>query len=337
MYSIVLATMLTTGVAAPEWRHGCCGGCWGCCGGCYGCCGGCWGCCGGCWGGCCGGCYGCYGCCGGCWGGCYGGCYGCCGGCCGGGWGCWGVGGYGSCYGCWGTCYGCHGCYGCYGCYGTCYGGVAVAVAPAVVAPVGVAPAGTVVPAAPAQPTLPAQPQKDDDKSAALGNAAAVVLKAPINVQLSVEGRAIPRTASEETFRTPALEPGYSYTYTFKARVLRNGKAVSYTKEVKVRAGQVSTADFSKLAGQGKDTARVTVKLPSDARLYVDGVLCPLKSATRAFNTPELDAGQRYYYTLKAEVVREGETRAATQRVLVEAGKLVTVEFKDLPVQTASR
>jgi uncharacterized protein (TIGR03000 family) len=156
-------------------------------------------------------------------------------------------------------------------------------------------------------------------------------------VQLSVEGRALTRSASEETFRTPELEPGYSYTYTFKAQVVRSGKTVAYTKQVKVRAGEISTADFTKLATEGKDTARVTVKLPADARLYVDDVLCPLTSATRTFNTPELDAGQRYYYTLKAEVVRDGGTRSATQRVLVEAGKQVRVEFKDLPVQTASR
>ena len=312
MYSIVLATMLTTGAAAPEFGHGChgcCGGCYGCCGGCYGCCGGCYGCCGGC-----------YGCCGGCWG--------CCGGCYGGvSYGCWGV-GYGSCYGCYGTCYGCHGCYGCYGCYGTCYG--VVAAAPLMVPAVG-------VPVAPAEQTLPAKPKKDDNKSAALGNAAAVVITAPADVQLSVEGRDIPRTASEETFRTPDLEPGYSYTYTFKARVVRDGKAVAYTKQVKVRAGQTSTADFRKLTSEGKDAARLTVKLPADARLYVDGVLCPLTSTIRSFDTPELDAGQSYYYTLKAEVVREGETRTAKKRVVVEAGKQITVEFKDLTVQTASR
>jgi uncharacterized protein (TIGR03000 family) len=295
MYSIVLATMLTTGAVAPDWGRGC-----------HGCCGGCWGCCGGCWG--------CYGCCGGCWG-----CWGCGGGC----WGCYG------CWGGWGVSY--YGCYGCYGCYGSCYGGVVVAAAPAVAAPASAAPAQ------PAQPTLPAQPKKDDNKSAALGNAAAVVLKAPANVQLSVEDRIIPRTANEETFRTPELEQGYSYTYTFKAHVVRDGKTVAYTKQVKVRAGQISTADFTKLATEGKDTARVTVKLPTDARLYVDDVLCPLTSSTRSFNTPELDAGRKYYYTLKAEVVRDGETRAATQRVLVEAGKQVTVEFKDLPVQTVSR
>jgi uncharacterized protein (TIGR03000 family) len=78
MYSLIVATMMTTGTATPSWGWGCHG-----CHGCYG----------GCWGNAFSG-YGCYG--GGY--GCYGGRYGCVGGC----------------YGC----YGCAGCYGCYGCYG---------------------------------------------------------------------------------------------------------------------------------------------------------------------------------------------------------------------------
>lgn len=193
--------------------------------------------------------------------------------------------------------------------------------------------------AAPVVPVLPAQPKKEGEekKSTSLGNAAEVVVKAPVAVQLSVEGRDFPRTASEQAFRTPELEPGHSYTYTFKARVARNGKTVAYTKQVKVRAGQSTTADFTKLATEGKDTARITVKLPADARLYVDGTLCPLISAKRSFTTPELDAGQKYYYTLKAEATRGGETRTARKRVIVEAGKEVTVEFPELPLRTVSR
>lgn len=297
MYSIVLATLLTTSAAAPDFGRGC----YGCCGGCHGyysCC--------------CGGCYGCSG-----------GCYGCCGGCYGstvyfsG----YGVGCYGSCYGCWGTCYGCHGCYGCYGCYGNCYGGLLIV------------PAATV----PAQTKpMPVAPKKEEKKSS-LSNAADVIVKAPVGVELTVEDRTLPRTSTEETFRTPELEPGYTYTYNFTARVVRDGKTISYTKQTKVQAGHTSTVDFTKLATEGKDVARVTVKLPADARLYVDGVPCTLTSTTRSFNTPDLSAGQRYYYTLKAEVVRNGETVGKSQRVLVEAGKDVTVEFKDLPVRTASR
>jgi uncharacterized protein (TIGR03000 family) len=214
-----------------------------------------------------------------------------------------------------------------------------IAAAPAVAAPVVAAPAATVVPSSsstPSTPTLPATPKKDE-KQSNLGNAAAVVLKAPVDARLSVEGQTIQRTSAQATFRTPDLEPGSAYTYTFKVEVVRDGQPTAYTKQVKVRAGYVSEADFTKLAAEGKDAAQVTVKLPSDARLYVDDVLCPLTSATRRFNTPELQAGRSYYYNLKAEIVRDGEKRTATKRVVVEAGKEVTVEFKDLPVQSVSR
>jgi hypothetical protein len=65
-------------------------------------------------------------------------------------------------------------------------------------------------PAAPAQPTLPVQPKKEEEeKKSDLGNAAAVVFKAPVNARLSVEGQAIPRTSVRETFRTPQLKPSW--------------------------------------------------------------------------------------------------------------------------------
>jgi uncharacterized protein (TIGR03000 family) len=83
--------------------------------------------------------------------------------------------------------------------------------------------------------------------------------------------------------------------------------------------------------------ARVTVRLPEDARLFVDDVLCPLTSGERTFTTPPLEAGRAYYYTLKAEVVRDGRTQSTSRRIDVEAGKEMTVEFKDLPVQAARR
>ena len=84
--------------------------------------------------------------------------------------------------------------------------------------------------------------------------------------------------------------------------------------------------------------AHVVVKLPDDARLMIDDTACPLTSARREFNTPDLNPGQAYYYTLKAEVVRDGRTKADSRRVVVEAGRTTQVEFKDLEaVQSASR
>jgi uncharacterized protein (TIGR03000 family) len=73
--------------------------------------------------------------------------------------------------------------------------------------------------------------------------------------------------------------------------------------------------------------AHITVRLPADARLTVDGVDCPLTSDTRTFETPALVPGQKYYYLLKAEVVRNGRTIAQTRRADFHSGERVRVSF----------
>jgi uncharacterized protein (TIGR03000 family) len=82
--------------------------------------------------------------------------------------------------------------------------------------------------------------------------------------------------------------------------------------------------------------AHIIVRLPADAKLSVDGVDCPLTSETRSFDSPALQPGQRYFYTFKAEVLRDGKTRTESKRVIIAAGEKVNVEF-NLPVETASR
>jgi len=85
-------------------------------------------------------------------------------------------------------------------------------------------------------------------------------------------------------------------------------------------------------------SAHVVVKLPETARLYIDNTICPLTSATRAFDTPTLKPGQAYAYTLRAEVNRAGKPITESKRVIVRAGEETVVEFSDLQtVQTAGR
>jgi uncharacterized protein (TIGR03000 family) len=314
MYGVVLATMLTaTTTAAPDWGmfHGCCGGgCWsschGCCGwsSCYGCCGysSCYGCCG----------YSsCYGCCG------YSSCYGCCGysscyGCC----------GYSSCYGCCGysSCFGCCGSSSCFGCCGGCYGGVAVAP---VYAP----------------PPAP-------HKAAAAPTQGTVVASLPADAKLYADGQEIKVSGDKRTFLTPELTTGKDYFYILKAEMKRDGKDVAKSLRVVVRAGAVAEVNFGDLSDAaaavpdeaGAAPAKVTVTLPEDAKLYVDGVACPLTTAKRSFETPVLQPGKAYGYTLKAEVVRGGEKKVETKQVELQAGKEVTVDFGDMAaLKAASR
>ena len=93
--------------------------------------------------------------------------------------------------------------------------------------------------------------------------------------------------------------------------------------------------DSEARAIKATNSARVVVKLPSDARLYVDNVLCNLPSGTRAFNTPALEPGRKYYYTLRTEANRDGRTVSQSQRVIVTAGQRVNVSFTEQSLATA--
>jgi uncharacterized protein (TIGR03000 family) len=79
------------------------------------------------------------------------------------------------------------------------------------------------------------------------------------------------------------------------------------------------------------------VQLPADAQLWVNDKSCPLASSTRTFDTPELQPGRSYFYTLRAQVQREGRAVTQTRRVDVAAGREVSVRFDFATVQTAER
>lgn len=231
MYSVMLAAMLTTTSATPEW------GCYGC-HGCYGCTGysswhGCHG---------CSGCYGynafsssCYGCAG-CWG-----CHGCCG----------GVMVYSSCHGCCGGCWGCHGGVIYSSCHGCC-GGVVVSPPVSYYTPAPGHPGASTREKALEEQIRElkerlrklesGKPKKPDEVSAPAP--AHVVVKLPKDARLFVDDTACPLTSATRSFDTPELSPGQAYYYTLKAEVTRDGRAVTESKRVVVRAGEETVVEF---------------------------------------------------------------------------------------------
>jgi uncharacterized protein (TIGR03000 family) len=87
-----------------------------------------------------------------------------------------------------------------------------------------------------------------------------------------------------------------------------------------------------------KTTAHVVVRVPEDARLFVDETPCPLTSTRREFDTPQLTPGQEYFYTLRAEVQREGRTVTRSKRLTVRAGEESTADFGEMrALETAGR
>jgi uncharacterized protein (TIGR03000 family) len=71
--------------------------------------------------------------------------------------------------------------------------------------------------------------------------------------------------------------------------------------------------------------ARVVVNVPENAKLWVEQVYCPLTGEQRAFNTPALQPGSQYYYTLTVELAQGGRE---SRRVEVQPGRTVEVDFR---------
>jgi uncharacterized protein (TIGR03000 family) len=89
------------------------------------------------------------------------------------------------------------------------------------------------------------------------------------------------------------------------------------------------------LPGQ-TDKAQLVVELPAEAKLYVDDHLMNTASKRRVFNTPTLKPGQTYYYIVRAELSRNGQTYSSSRRVIIRPGEIIQASFSDLDLMAAT-
>lgn len=85
-----------------------------------------------------------------------------------------------------------------------------------------------------------------------------------------------------------------------------------------------------------EESAKVTFVVPSNTKLFVNDVAVSAEGK-QTFDTPKLAKGKSYFYTVKAEINREGQTVTDIRRIDVAAGKALTVDFTKAERQTASR
>ena len=75
------------------------------------------------------------------------------------------------------------------------------------------------------------------------------IVHLPANARLTIDGDPTRSTSGARWFVSPPLEPGKTYHYDLKAEVVRDGKRLTETRRVAVRAGQVSAVRMA-FAGQ---------------------------------------------------------------------------------------
>jgi uncharacterized protein (TIGR03000 family) len=83
--------------------------------------------------------------------------------------------------------------------------------------------------------------------------------------------------------------------------------------------------------------ATIVVSLPADAKLLIDDSPTTSTGPSRVFVTPELAPGRDFHYTLKAEVVRDGQPITLEKQVTVHAGRETPVTLTLPPTGVALR
>lgn len=73
--------------------------------------------------------------------------------------------------------------------------------------------------------------------------------------------------------------------------------------------------------------ATIIVDLPADAKLLIDNEATASSGSSRVFQSPTLNPGREYHYTLLAEVVRDGKTVKAEQVVTIKPGEITPVKL----------
>jgi uncharacterized protein (TIGR03000 family) len=81
--------------------------------------------------------------------------------------------------------------------------------------------------------------------------------------------------------------------------------------------------------GPAQDSAKLDVRVPADAVVWVEGQKTAQTGADRVYVSPPLEPGKEYLYDVKARWERGGKPVERTRTVRVRAGQRVPVEFAD--------
>ncbi|MBX9627103.1 MAG: TIGR03000 domain-containing protein [Gemmataceae bacterium] len=131
------------------------------------------------------------------------------------------------------------------------------------------------------------------------------------------------------------IYPSYSYPYSGAPAVVVPVETPVKKDETTKPADGTKKDDGAKKEG-GSGAANLKFRLPAGAALYVDGRPTPGEGAERAFFTPALEPGQKYFYDVKAEFAVGGRTVTEDRRVVVQAGADLVVEFPKLMAAAAA-
>ncbi|HMP02367.1 MAG TPA: TIGR03000 domain-containing protein [Gemmatales bacterium] len=89
-----------------------------------------------------------------------------------------------------------------------------------------------------------AQPSDKKAPEQSMLNQATLIVSLPADAKLFIQDQAMTTTGESRTFISPALPVGKSFVYTLKVEVVREGKPLTVSRDVTVRAGETVQTSF---------------------------------------------------------------------------------------------
>jgi uncharacterized protein (TIGR03000 family) len=116
--------------------------------------------------------------------------------------------------------------------------------------------------------------------------------------------------------------------------IIEDGATVPAT-EGAAPAAEGAPVEPSAMNGS-QDSAVLTVAVPAEAKIFVNGLETTSAGAERNYVSRDLRPGFNYTYELRAEFVRDGKTVTETKSVTLTAGQNARVDFTAEDTQTAA-
>lgn len=161
---------------------------------------------------------------------------------------------------------------------------------------------------------------------------ATLVVRAPREAAIIVNGVRMRRSGTREVYQTAPLPGGRAYPYEVTVVLDSTGLPTRESRRVNLVPGRKAELDLFHLQTHSPLPANlyhahVRLSVPAHASVRVNGQPLVI-GASRTFQTPALRPGEKYCYVMEADVVRDGKPVTDRRTVVVEAGRVVEVDFR---------
>jgi uncharacterized protein (TIGR03000 family) len=172
----------------------------------------------------------------------------------------------------------------------------------------------------------PVTPPKESLQTAK--QSAILAVSVPEEARVYVNGIATQTPGHQRRYVSRGLVPGFPYTYTVRAEYPQQGRTVSETRTVQLRAGQ--TVEIAFAVPENTVQTTLTLHVPANAVVKLCGQATRATGTLRQFATHQLRQGQKwedYGVEVSAELGGRQVTREARLTLVGGESREVTFEF----------